>query len=60
MLNNVYLYELVRIVKMHHCHIIGVTESQVAIVVAIPCRNEHTCIVFGGANSCILLLVLLC
>jgi len=31
--NNVRLYEYVRIVKIHHCHIIRVFGSKVAIVV---------------------------
>ena len=59
--NNVLLYEHVRIVKMHHRHIIGLFGSQVAIVVVvIPYMNECTCVVFRGANGCVVLLVVLC
>jgi hypothetical protein len=59
-LNNVRLYEHVRIVKMHHRHIIGVFGSQAAIMVAvIQYINECTCVVFRGVNGYIFLLVVL-
>jgi hypothetical protein len=45
--NNVRLYEHVRIVKIHHSHVIGVFGSQIAIVVVIiQYMNERTRIVF--------------
>jgi hypothetical protein len=59
--NNVRLYEHVRIVKMHHRHIVGVFGSQVAVViVVIQYMNYRTCVVFRGVNGCILLLVEIC
>ena len=59
--NNVRLYEYVRIVKMHHRHITGVFGSQAAVVVVvIQYMNDRTCVAFRGVNSCILLLVGIC
>ena len=59
--NNVCLYEHVRIVKMHHRHVIGVFGSRAAIVVVVmQFMNERTCVVFRGAHGCIVLLVVLC
>jgi len=59
--NNVRLYEHVRIVKMRHRHIIGVFGSRAAMaVVVIQYMNDCTCVVFRGVNGCILLLVVLC
>jgi len=61
MVNNVHLDEHVCIVKMHHCHIVGVFGSQVAIVVVVILyTNERTCVVFRAVNGCIPLFVVLC
>jgi len=51
MVNNVRLYEHVRIVKMHHRHIIGVLGSQVAIVVVVMQYMKCTPVVSRGVNG---------